>query len=124
MNVILTELMKPSPFNTHEFTSWKVKNVRKDKDGFKREDNSNVRWSRGKDKGKHVGSGNSRANAYFANSTSLEDCGCSSADAYQAHDVQAGFGNGDEEEAPNFGGEEKTTHFSICYLRQSLCLRG
>ena len=45
----------------------------KGKDGFKRGDNSNTRWFFGKGKGKHTGSGQSGASAYYANFTSIED---------------------------------------------------
>ena len=41
------------------------------KDGFKRADNSNTRWLRGKGTGKHAGSGNSGTTAHHANLTSL-----------------------------------------------------
>ena len=61
------------------------------KDGFKRVDNSNTRWFRGKGKGKHTGGGKSGASAHHANLTSVEDYDCydedmdESANAYQAH---------------------------------------
>ena len=45
----------------------------KGKDGFKRVDNSNTRWFRGKRKGKHTGSGKPGASAHHANLSSVED---------------------------------------------------
>ena len=62
----------------------------KGKDGFKRGDNSNTRWFRGKGKGKHSEIGKSGASAYYASYTSAEDCDYDDdtiepADAYQAH---------------------------------------
>ena len=45
----------------------------KGKDGFKRVDNPNARWFRGKGKGKHAGSGKSGARAYYANFNSVVD---------------------------------------------------
>ena len=48
----------------------------KGNDGFKRVDNSNDRWFRGKGKGTHTGSGQSGASAQYANLTSVEDNDC------------------------------------------------
>ena len=45
----------------------------KGKEGFKRVDNPNALWFRGKSKGKHTGSGKSGASAHHANLTSVED---------------------------------------------------
>ena len=45
----------------------------KGNDEFKRVDNSNTRWFRGRGKGKHTGSGESGASAHHANLTSVED---------------------------------------------------
>ena len=45
----------------------------KGKEGFKRVDNPNARWFRGKGKGKHTGSGKSGASRHHANLTSVED---------------------------------------------------
>ena len=63
----------------------------KGKDGFKRVDNPNARWFRGRGKGKHTGSGKSGASAHHANLTSVKDYDYydehmdESANAYQAH---------------------------------------
>ena len=45
----------------------------KGKDGFKRGDNSNTRWFRGKGVSKHTGSGKSGSSACYANFNSVED---------------------------------------------------
>ena len=72
----------------------------KGKDGFKRGDNSNTRWFRGKGKGKHSDSGNSGARAYHASYTSVEDYDCDDdtiepADAYQGHNDPVDPGSDD-----------------------------
>ena len=75
MNVILTELPKPSLFNIRAFISEKVKDARREKAkmGQKRGDNSHTRWFRGTGKGKHTDSGKSGTSAHLANLTSAED---------------------------------------------------
>ena len=77
------------------------------KDGFKRVDNPNARWFRGKGKGKHTGSGKSGASAYHANFSSVEDYDYDddmneSANAYQAHNDPVDAGSGCREEALDF----------------------
>ena len=72
----------------------------KGKDGFKRGDNSNVRWFRGKGGCKHTGSGKSGksgTSAFYASYTSVEDYDydddtIESADAYQAHNDPVDLG--------------------------------
>ena len=91
----------------------------KDKDGFKRVDNSNARWFRGKGKGKHTGSGKSGASAHHANLTFVEDYDyyCDedvdeSADAYQAHNDPVDPISGDGEEALYCDDDEENDTFS------------
>ena len=75
----MTELPKPSSSNIHVSASDGQRRTKgKGKDGFKRVDNSNTRWFRGKGKGKgkHTGSGKSGASAHHANLTSVEDDDC------------------------------------------------
>ena len=90
----------------------------KGKDGFKRVDNSNTRWFRGKGKGKHTGSAKSGASANQANLTSVEDYDHyydedmdGSANACQAHDDPADPGSDDGEEALDMMMMRKTTRF-------------
>ena len=66
-----SSISNASSSNIHVSTSERVKD--EGKDGFKRVDNSNTRWFRGKSKGKHTGSGKSGASAHHANLTSVED---------------------------------------------------
>ena len=84
----------------------------KGKDGFKRVDNSNTRWFRGKGKGKHTGSGKPGANAHHANLISIEDHDyyCDedmneSANAYRAHNDPVDTGSDDYDD------DEETTRF-------------
>ena len=89
----------------------------KDKDGFKRGDNSNTRWFRGKGKGKHSDSGNSGARAYHASYTSVEDCDCDDdtiepADAYQAQNDPVDPGGDDGEEALDDNDDEENDTLS------------
>ena len=93
----------------------------KDKDGFKRVDNSNTRWFRGKGKGKHTGSGNSGASADLANITSFVDYGyCydedmdESANAGQAHNDPADPGSDNGEEALEYDDDEVNDTLSSC----------
>ena len=74
------------------------------KGGFKRGDNPNTCWFRGKGKGKNTGSGKPGASAYYANFTSVEDCDYDDdtndpADAYQAHNDPVDPGSDDGAEA-------------------------
>ena len=86
----------------------------KGKHGFKRGDNSNTRWFRGKGKGKHTGSEKSEASASYANFTSVEDYDYDDdmnepADVYQAHNDPVDPGSDDGEEAlDNNDGENDT----------------
>ena len=89
----------------------------KGKDGFNRCDNSNTRWFRGKGKGKHTGSGKSRASAYYANFTSIEDYDYDDdmnepADAYQAHNDPVDPGSDDVEEALDDDDDEENDALS------------
>ena len=93
------------------------------KDGFKRGDSSNTLWFRGQGKGKHTGSGKSRASAYYANFTSVEDYDYDDdindlADGYQAHNDPVDPGSDDGEEAldddDDDDDDEENDAFSSC----------
>ena len=94
----------------------------KGKDGFKRVDNPNSRWSSEKGKGKHTGSGKSGTSAHHANLTSVVDYDyyCDedldeSANAYQDHNDPVDPGSDDGEEAPDYDDEdEENDTFSSC----------
>ena len=94
------------------------------KDGFKRVDNSNTRWFRGK--GKHSGSGKSGASAHHANLTSVEDYGFydedmdESANAYHAHNDPVDLGSDDGEEALDCDDDEENDTFlrMLLWMRQ------
>ena len=83
----------------------------KGKDGFKRVDNS-------QGKGKHTGSGKSRASAHHANLTSVEDYDYldedmdESANAYQEHNDPVDPGGDDGEEAPDDDDNDENDTFS------------
>ena len=92
------------------------------KDGFKRVDNSNARWFRGKGKGKHTGSGKSGASAHHANLTSVEvedydyyydEDMDESANAYQAHNDPVDPGSNDGEEALDHDDDEENDTLSL-----------
>ena len=87
---------------------------RKGRDGIKRGDNSNTRWLQ--EKGKHIGSEKSGANANNANFTSVQDYGYDDdtvelADAYQAHNDLADPGSDVGEEALDCDDDKETTRF-------------
>ena len=89
----------------------------KGKDGFERRDNSNTRWFRGKGKCKHTGSGKSKASAYYASYTSIEDSNhdddtIQSADANQAHNDPVDPRSDDGEEALDDDDDEENDTFS------------
>ena len=90
----------------------------KGKDGFKRVDNANTRWFRGKGKGQHTSSGKSGASACYANFTSVEDYEYNdedmneSANAYQAHNDPVDPGSDDGEEAPDYDDNEENDTLS------------
>ena len=82
------------------------------KDGFKRLDNHNARWFRGK--GKHTGSGKSGASTHHANLPSVADYDSyheedmdESANAYEAHNDPVDPGNDDGEEALDHDDDEE-----------------
>ena len=88
------------------------------KDGFKRADDPNARWFRGKGKGKHIGSGKSRTSAHHANLTSVEDYDYyydedvdESTNTYRAHNDPVEPGSDDGEEAPDYDDDEETIRF-------------
>ena len=88
----------------------------KGKDGFERGDNSNTRWFRGKGKCKHTGSGKSKASAYYASCTSIEDYNhdddtIEPADANQAHNDPVDPRSDDGEEALTMTMMRKMTRF-------------
>ena len=92
----------------------------KDKDGFKRLDNHNTRWFRGKGKGKHVGNGKSDASAHLANLTSVDDYDNlydedmdESANAYQAHNNPVDPGSDDGKEALDNDDDEENDTLSL-----------
>ena len=93
----------------------------KGKDGFKRVDNSNIRWFHGKGIGNHTGSGKSGASAHHANLSSVEDCDYyydedmnESANAYhQAHNDPVDPGRDDGKEAQDFDDDEENDTFSL-----------
>ena len=103
----------------------------KGKDGFKRVDNPNARWFRGKGKRKHTGSGKSGTIAHHANLTSTEDYNYYydedidvSANAYQAHNDPVDPGSDDGEEAPGYDDDEENDVFFVCCSGRCCCFRG
>ena len=89
----------------------------KGNDGFKRVDNPNTRWFRGKGKGKHTGSGKSGASAHHANLTSVEyyddfdEDKSESANACQAHNDPVDPGGDDGEETPDDDDDDENDTF-------------
>ena len=83
------------------------------------ETTQNTRWFREKGKGKHIGSGKSGASVYYANFTSVEDCGYDDgwvelADAYQAHNGPADAGSDVGEGAQDCDDDEENDTCSSC----------
>ena len=79
----------------------------------------NQRGTKGKVKGKHIGSGKSGTSAHHANLTSVEDYDYyydedldESANAYQAHNSLVDPGSDDGEEAPHCDGDEENDMLS------------
>ena len=112
----MTELPKLSSSHIHVFTSVRVKDLRrgKGKDGFKRVDNPNARWFRGKGKGKHTGSGKPGASARHAN-TSVEDYDYHDEDmdeSIYAHNDPVDRGSDDGEEALDYHDDVENDTFS------------
>ena len=85
----------------------------KGKDGFKRVDNSNTRWFRGKGKGKHTGSGKPGASAHHANLISVEGCDYHDEDMNESANAP---GRDDGEEALDYDDDEEKRHvfFKCC----------
>ena len=89
----------------------------KGKDVFKRVDNPDARWFRGKGKSKHTGSGKSGASAHDANLVEDYDYHYDedldeSANAYQAKNHPVDPGNDDGEVAPDYDDVEENDTFS------------
>ena len=98
----------------------------KGKEGFKRVDNPNARWLKGKGKGKHTGSGKSGASRHHANLTSVEDYDYyyedmdETANAYQAHSDPVDPGSDDGEEAPYYDDDEENDTCSSYVARNDV----
>ena len=116
----MTELPKLSSSHIHVFTSVRVKDLRKGegKDGFKRVDNPNARWFRGKGKGKHTGSGKPGASARHANplpwkiTTIMMKTWMNLQTLIYAHNDPVDRGSDDGEEALDYHDDEENDTFS------------
>ena len=116
----MTELPKLAPSNILVSISGRAKDEKSNgKDGFKRVENPNTRWFRGKGKGKHTDSGKSGASAHHANLTSVEDYDYyydedmdGSANAYQVTNDPVDPGSDDGEEGLDCDDDEENDTFS------------